>query len=228
MFPSGGEKPFGFLFLCPSKDELCGPDPSLSEELTSILNELTQLSKSEHCKVALRARQVGSWGASFPPRTSLTPHGPSAAIPRPDPRAWPLAYPALCPLPLQILIASHLPSYELRHNQVESIFLSAIDMYGHQFCPENLKVRPLPPIHLPQSSHCGPSQASGRWAPRALRVRAPAFRARLQVPVVPSNVARAARRDLGEPERGSVLQDGQRVSGSKAPPPPPEVQLYFI
>ncbi|GAB5579140.1 acetyl-CoA carboxylase 2 isoform X1 [Prionailurus iriomotensis] len=76
-------------------DELCGPDPSLSEELTSILNELTQLSKSEHCKVALRARQV--------------------------------------------LIASHLPSYELRHNQVESIFLSAIDMYGHQFCPEDLK-----------------------------------------------------------------------------------------
>lgn len=40
----------------------------------------------------------------------------------------------------QVLIASHLPSYELRHNQVESIFLSAIDMYGHQFCPENLKV----------------------------------------------------------------------------------------
>ncbi|KAK2494079.1 hypothetical protein MC885_018322, partial [Smutsia gigantea] len=76
-------------------DELCGPDPSLSDELTSILNELTQLSKSEHCKVALRARQV--------------------------------------------LIASHLPSYELRHNQVESIFLSAIDTYGHQFCPENLK-----------------------------------------------------------------------------------------
>ncbi|XP_078193325.1 acetyl-CoA carboxylase 2 isoform X5 [Callithrix jacchus] len=76
-------------------DELCGPDPSLSDELTSILNELTQLSKSEHCKVALRARQI--------------------------------------------LIASHLPSYELRHNQVESIFLSAIDMYGHQFCPENLK-----------------------------------------------------------------------------------------
>lgn len=41
------------------KDELCGPDPSLSEELTSILNDLTQLSKTEHCKVALRARQVG-------------------------------------------------------------------------------------------------------------------------------------------------------------------------
>ncbi|XP_029777234.1 acetyl-CoA carboxylase 2 isoform X3 [Suricata suricatta] len=76
-------------------DELCGPDPSLSEELISILNELTQLSKSEHCKVALRARQV--------------------------------------------LIASHLPSYELRHNQVESIFLSAIDMYGHEFCPDDLK-----------------------------------------------------------------------------------------
>lgn len=39
-----------------------------------------------------------------------------------------------------MLIASHLPSYELRHNQVESIFLSAIDMYGHQFCIENLQV----------------------------------------------------------------------------------------
>ncbi|KAK1328437.1 hypothetical protein QTO34_012010 [Cnephaeus nilssonii] len=76
-------------------DELCSPDPSLSEELTAILSELTQLSKTEHCKVALRARQV--------------------------------------------LIASHLPSYELRHNQVESIFLSAVDRYGHQFCPENLK-----------------------------------------------------------------------------------------
>ncbi|XP_078523505.1 acetyl-CoA carboxylase 2 isoform X2 [Lissotriton helveticus] len=76
-------------------DQLCGRDPTLTDELMTILNELTQLSKTEHSKVALRARQV--------------------------------------------LIASHLPSYELRHNQVESIFLSAIDMYGHQFCPENLK-----------------------------------------------------------------------------------------
>ncbi|XP_041957093.1 acetyl-CoA carboxylase isoform X3 [Alosa sapidissima] len=76
-------------------DQLCGRDPTLADELMTILNELTQLSKMENSKVALRARQV--------------------------------------------LIASHLPSYELRHNQVESIFLSAIDMYGHQFCPENLK-----------------------------------------------------------------------------------------
>ncbi|XP_067395559.1 acetyl-CoA carboxylase 2 isoform X1 [Emydura macquarii macquarii] len=76
-------------------DQLCGRDPTLTEEMMAILNELTQLSKTEHSKVALRARQV--------------------------------------------LIASHLPSYELRHNQVESIFLSAINMYGHQFCPENLK-----------------------------------------------------------------------------------------
>lgn len=76
-------------------DQLCGRDPTLADELMVILDELTQLSKMENSKVALRARQV--------------------------------------------LIASHLPSYELRHNQVESIFLSAIDMYGHQFCPENLK-----------------------------------------------------------------------------------------
>lgn len=40
----------------------------------------------------------------------------------------------------QALIAAHQPSYELRHNQVESIFLSAIDMYGHQYCPDSLKV----------------------------------------------------------------------------------------
>nr|XP_025042235.1 acetyl-CoA carboxylase 2 [Pelodiscus sinensis] len=76
-------------------DQLCGRDSTLTEELMAILNELTQLSKTEHSKVALRARQV--------------------------------------------LIASHLPSYELRYNQVESIFLSAINLYDHQFCPENLK-----------------------------------------------------------------------------------------
>uniref|UniRef100_A0A8C3P578 Acetyl-CoA carboxylase beta n=1 Tax=Cyanoderma ruficeps TaxID=181631 RepID=A0A8C3P578_9PASS len=77
-------------------DQLCGRDPTLTDELTTILHDLTQLSKAEHSKVALRARQV--------------------------------------------LIASHMPSYELRHNQVESIFISAIDMYGHEYCPENLKV----------------------------------------------------------------------------------------
>ncbi|XP_043910511.1 acetyl-CoA carboxylase 1 isoform X2 [Protopterus annectens] len=76
-------------------DQLCGRDPTLTDELHTILTDLTQLSKTTNAKVALRARQV--------------------------------------------LIASHLPSYELRHNQVESIFLSAIDMYGHQFCIENLQ-----------------------------------------------------------------------------------------
>ncbi|KAJ8315639.1 LOW QUALITY PROTEIN: hypothetical protein KUTeg_007789 [Tegillarca granosa] len=38
-----------------------------------------------------------------------------------------------------VLIAAHQPPYELRHNQMESIFLSAIDMYGPDFCPENLQ-----------------------------------------------------------------------------------------
>lgn len=41
---------------------------------------------------------------------------------------------------LQILVAAYQPPYELRHNQVESIFLSAIDMYGHHFSPDNLEV----------------------------------------------------------------------------------------
>lgn len=39
----------------------------------------------------------------------------------------------------QVLIAAHQPSYELRHNQMESIFLRAIDIYGHNFCTENLQ-----------------------------------------------------------------------------------------
>ena len=68
------------------KDELCGPDPSLSDELTSILDELTQLSKSEHCKVALRARQVG-WPAVVPAApgahgapSSTTPSSPAPPV----------------------------------------------------------------------------------------------------------------------------------------------------
>ncbi|XP_069956208.1 acetyl-CoA carboxylase isoform X2 [Cherax quadricarinatus] len=39
----------------------------------------------------------------------------------------------------QVLIAAHQPAYELRYNQMESIFLPAIDMYGHSFHPENLQ-----------------------------------------------------------------------------------------
>ena len=75
------------LVSVPQKDELCGPDPSLSDELTSILDELTQLSKSEHCKVALRARQVG-WPAVVP--TAPRAHGvPSSTMPSP-PHAQPL------------------------------------------------------------------------------------------------------------------------------------------
>lgn len=39
----------------------------------------------------------------------------------------------------QALIAAHEPTYEVRHNQMESILLSAIDVYGHDFHPENLQ-----------------------------------------------------------------------------------------
>lgn len=76
-------------------DHLWSHEPGLTDELASILKELTMLNRSENAKVALRARQV--------------------------------------------LIASHQPAYELRHNQMESIFLSAIDIYGHDFHPENLQ-----------------------------------------------------------------------------------------
>lgn len=47
---------WGFIF----QDQLCGRDPTLADELMTILNELTQLSKMENSKVALRARQVTS------------------------------------------------------------------------------------------------------------------------------------------------------------------------
>ncbi|KAK0166882.1 hypothetical protein PV327_004353 [Microctonus hyperodae] len=76
-------------------DHLWSNEPGLTDELASTLTELTSLNRTEHSRVALRARQV--------------------------------------------LIAAHQPAYELRHNQMESIFLSAIDMYGHDFHPENLQ-----------------------------------------------------------------------------------------
>ena len=39
----------------------------------------------------------------------------------------------------QVLITAHQPSYERRHNQIESIFLSAIDSYSNQLVfPEKL------------------------------------------------------------------------------------------
>jgi len=81
--------------ILPNVDHLFEKEPGLTDDLHSILNELTTLNKQENSKVALRARQV--------------------------------------------LIAAYQPAYELRHNQVEKIFLSAIDMYGHDFCPENLQ-----------------------------------------------------------------------------------------
>ena len=53
------------------QDQLCGRDPTLTDELTAILHELTQLSKTEHSKVALRARQVGEHHTV--PSPSLSP-----------------------------------------------------------------------------------------------------------------------------------------------------------
>ncbi|XP_048578343.1 acetyl-CoA carboxylase-like isoform X1 [Nematostella vectensis] len=76
-------------------DRLCGYEPGLSDELHSILQELTHLNRQEHAKVALRARQA--------------------------------------------LLASQQPSYERRHNQIESLFLSAVDIMGSQFSPESLQ-----------------------------------------------------------------------------------------
>lgn len=75
-------------------DHLCGHEPGLTDELSTILNSLTALNKPENAKIALRARQV--------------------------------------------LISAHQPPYALRHNQMESIFLSAIDIYSREFEPNVL------------------------------------------------------------------------------------------
>lgn len=50
---------------CVFQDQLCGRDPTLADELMVILNELTQLSKMENSKVALRARQVWTESMTF-------------------------------------------------------------------------------------------------------------------------------------------------------------------
>jgi acetyl-CoA carboxylase/biotin carboxylase 1 len=78
-------------------DLLFERDPTLTDELTALLSELTLLTHVMNSKVALKSRQV--------------------------------------------LIAFQQPPYELRHNQMESIFLSAIDMYGHKLCQENIQVK---------------------------------------------------------------------------------------
>ena len=77
-------------------DLLFERDPTLTDELTTLLSELTLLTDVTNAKVALKSRQV--------------------------------------------LIAFQQPPYELRHNQMESIFLTAIDMYGHRLCQENIQV----------------------------------------------------------------------------------------
>ena len=77
-------------------DLLFERDPTLTDELTTLLSELKLLTHVTNSKVALKSRQV--------------------------------------------LIAFQQPPYELRHNQMESIFLSAIDMYGHKLCQENIQV----------------------------------------------------------------------------------------
>lgn len=46
------------VFISCVQDQLCGRDPTLTDELMAILTELTQLSKTTNAKVALRARQV--------------------------------------------------------------------------------------------------------------------------------------------------------------------------
>ncbi|KAG7265279.1 hypothetical protein CRUP_008184 [Coryphaenoides rupestris] len=140
-------------------DQLCGRDSTLTDELMAILTELTQLSKTTNAKVALRARQVliASHLPSYELRhnqvesiflSAIDMYGHQFCIENLQVyvrRAY-IAYELNSVQHRQlrdntcvVLIASHLPSYELRHNQVESIFLSAIDMYGHQFCIENLQ-----------------------------------------------------------------------------------------
>uniref|UniRef100_A0A1L8D6K8 Acetyl CoA Carboxylase-2 n=1 Tax=Plutella xylostella TaxID=51655 RepID=A0A1L8D6K8_PLUXY len=97
-------------------DHLWSNEPGLTDELAHTLNELTSLHRAEQSRVALRARQASKVDSTFIGR-------------RPEPSSG----------DVMVLIAAHQPAYELRHNQMESIFLSAVDMYGHDFHPENLQ-----------------------------------------------------------------------------------------
>ena len=54
-----------------------------------------------------------------------------------------LAFSLYCFYPLKALLASQQPSYELRHNQVESLFLSGIDAYGNQLASDSFQVTEL-------------------------------------------------------------------------------------
>lgn len=74
---------------------LFSKDPTLTDELTSSLQDLTKLHNPKNARVSLKARQV--------------------------------------------LIAFQQPPYEQRHNQMESMFLSAINMYGHKMCQDSLQ-----------------------------------------------------------------------------------------
>lgn len=89
-------------------DLLFERDPTLTDELTTLLTELTLLTNTTNAKVALKSRQV--------------------------------------------LIAFQQPPYELRHNQMESIFLTAIDMYGHKLCQENIQVSTTNALDLNRST----------------------------------------------------------------------------
>lgn len=55
----------------------------------------------------------------------------------------PLPFPFYSFYPLKALLASQQPSYELRHNQVESLFLSGIDAYGNQLASDSFQVTKL-------------------------------------------------------------------------------------
>ncbi len=82
----------------------------MSDDLKTVLLDLASLNNHKNSKVALSARQV-----SLPLSFSLSLFIASS----------------------QVLIAAHQPPYELRYNQVESIFLEAID--GHSFQADALE-----------------------------------------------------------------------------------------
>lgn len=56
---------------CDWQDQLCGRDPTLTDDVVVILNEFTQLSKMENSKVSLCARQVRT-GQDLRPLTCYT------------------------------------------------------------------------------------------------------------------------------------------------------------
>ncbi len=115
--------------------------------MMTLLKDLASLGASVHSSVALAARKVPA--APYTRLSVCFAMFPSVAVPVTHQNctfitAGSLFAPSLCytPVPqmIQILMKLHLPSYELRKNNMETIFVEAMeDSFSGTYSPERLE-----------------------------------------------------------------------------------------